>query len=147
MKVKFKKLHEDAKLPAYATPGAAAFDLVASENIIVYGGQTQLVKTGLAVEIPPGFEMQIRPRSGMSLKTTLRIPNSPGTIDSDFRGEICVIMHNTALPEGDWTAFVISKGDRIAQGAICPVIQAEMEFVDELSSTDRGAGGFGSSGK
>jgi dUTP pyrophosphatase len=145
MKVKIKKLHPDAVVPKYATPGAAGFDLVALEDTKLNLGDTTLVKTGLSVEIPEGYELQVRPRSGTSLKTGLRVVNSPGTVDSDYRGEVCVIMQ---LVQGHWdTAYTIKKGDRIAQGVICPIVQAEFEVVDELSSTDRGSGGFGSTGK
>jgi dUTP pyrophosphatase len=149
MKVKIKKLHPDAVVPKYATEGSAGFDLVALENVIIYQGETLLIKTGLSVEIPMGYELQIRPRSGTSLKTPLRVANSPGTVDSDYRGEICVIMTNTdpLVPGYATERFFILKGERIAQGVICPIVQAEFEVVEELSSTDRGAGGFGSTGK
>lgn len=146
MKVKIKKLHPDAVIPAYATPGAAGFDLVALTDITLFSGETKLIKTGLSVEIPQGFEMQVRPRSGTSLKTPLRVANSPGTIDSDYRGEVCVIMTHTGQPF--WPGpFEVKKGERIAQGVICPVVQAQFEVTEDLSVTDRGAGGFGSTGK
>jgi dUTP pyrophosphatase len=144
--VKIKKLHPDAIVPQYSTPGAAGFDLVAIETVILNPGETKLVKTGLAVEIPAGYEMQVRPRSGTSLKTTLRVANAPGTIDSDYRGEVCVIVTNTEAYL-DGAPSYVDKGDRIAQGVIAPVIQAQFEIAEELSSTDRGAGGFGSTGK
>lgn len=142
MKVKVKKLHPDAVLPRYATPGAAGFDLVSIEDVIIQPGDKKLIRTGLSMEIPLGYEMQVRPRSGLSLKTSLRIANSPGTVDSDFRGEVGVIAWNTSPDQ----PFVVCKGDRIAQGVIAPVIQASFEEVDELSDTERGAGGFGSTG-
>ena len=141
LKVKIKKLHEEAVVPKYATKGSAGFDFHALEDVEIYGNQTLLIKTGISVEIPEGFEIQVRPRSGLSLKTKLRIVNSPGTIDSDFRGEICIIMENTN------TLFVekIKKGDRIAQGVLCPVFQAK--FVEEeLEDTERSSGAFGSTG-
>ena len=146
MRVRIKKLHPDAVIPTYATTGAAGFDLVAIEDLEMYPGQTKLIKTGLAFEIPEGYEIQVRPRSGLSLKTMLRVANSPGTIDADFRGEACVIMH---LQEGGvfQLSSWIRKGDRIAQGVLCPIIQASFLEVDELNSTVRGAGGFGSTGK
>lgn len=151
MNVKIKKLHPDAVVPKYATPGAAGFDLVALEDVNIDPGQTKLVKTGLSVEIPTGYELQIRPRSGTSLKTSLRVANSPGTVDSDYRGEVCVIVTNISAPilSGPYAGLPVGvkKGDRIAQGVICPVVQAEFEIVEELSSTDRGSGGFGSTGK
>lgn len=150
MKLKVQKLHSDAVIPKYATPGASAFDLVAIDSLTIGPGETKLVKTGLAMEIPFGFELQVRPRSGMSLKTSLQVANSPGTVDSDYRGEICVIIKNTAValtPEHfDSQTYLIKKGDRIAQGAVCAVNQAEFELVESLSETDRGTGGFGSSG-
>lgn len=149
MKLKIKKTHPDAVIPKYATPGSAGFDLVAVEDVEVLAGSTALVSTGLAFEVPEGFEMQIRPRSGMSLKTPLRVANSPGCIDSDFRGTVQVIMHNTETfsPEAPLSYYKIKKGERIAQAMICPIIQVEMEVVDYLSETQRGEGGFGHTGK
>jgi len=152
MKIQIKKLHPDAVIPRYATPGSSGLDLVALESVVIEAGKTVLVKTGLAIAVPNGFELQVRPRSGLSLKTFLRVANSPGTVDSDYRGEVCVIMTNTAVPcygssgANDYTDEHIKKGDRIAQGVVCPVVQAEIEEVEELDSTDRGAGGFGSTG-
>lgn len=146
MKILIKKLHPDAVVPQYATPGASGFDLVALEEICIFPGATKLVKTGLAIDVGPGYELQVRPRSGLSLKTTLRVANSPGTVDSDFRGEVCVIMTNTA-DAGHNTHNIIRKGDRIAQGVVCPVMRADMEVVEYLDETNRGAGGFGSTGK
>ena len=147
MRVKFKKLHPDATLPFYATPGSSGFDLVAIEDVTIPRGETRLIQTGLAVEIPEGFEMQVRPRSGLSLKTPLRVANSPGTVDQDFRGQVCVIMTNAGLLQSeDW--ITITKGDRIAQGVICPVVRVDLEFAqEELTETKRGDGGFGSSGR
>lgn len=150
MRVKIKKLHQDAVVPKYGTPGAAGFDLVAIENVHLQPGETKLVRTGLAIAIPAGYEMQVRPRSGLSLKTALRIANAPGTVDSDFRGEVCVIAHNSAQPYGDQGSdliITIEKGDRIAQGVICPVVQVGFDVVDELDETQRGAGGYGSTGR
>jgi len=146
MKVKIKRLHPDAVIPRYGSLGAAGFDLVAVEDVQLFGGQTKLVKTGLSVEIPMGFEMQVRPRSGTSLKTSLRVANSPGTIDSDYRGEICVIVTNTVIPAGDIGSVTIKKGERIAQGVICAVEHVTFEEIEELSVTGRGTGGFGSTG-
>lgn len=154
--VKIKKLSPNVLTPEYQTDGAAGFDLHALQDVVITPGETKLIKTGLAFEIPLGFEMQIRPRSGISLKTKLRVANSPGTVDADFRAEVCIIMTNTGTPSlenshvgytiGDDT-ICINAGDRIAQGVICPVYQASFEEVDELSSTDRGAAAFGSTGK
>lgn len=132
-------------LPAYETLGAAGMDVRATESVPIYPQETKLLKTGLFVGIPQGYEIQVRPRSGLSLKTGLRVANAPGTIDSDYRGEICIIMTNT----GDMTAFV-SEGDRIAQLVLAPVLQVEWDEVSDvinLGSTERGAGGFGSTGQ
>jgi dUTP pyrophosphatase len=144
IRVSFKKLSEEAVIPTYQTPGASGFDFHAIEDMEIFPRQTVLVKTGLSMQIPEGYELQVRPRSGMSLKTKMRVANSPGTVDSDYRGEICIIMDNMsmlgALP------FHIKKGDRIAQGVICPVVQAT--FIEQdLTETERGEGGFGSTGK
>lgn len=151
MKIQIKKLCDEAQVPQYATPGAAGFDLHAVENYWIAPGETALVKTGLSFAIPEGYELQVRPRSGLSLKTPLRVANSPGTIDSDYRGEVCVIMTNTASPnpEGELSPLSeqIKMGDRIAQGVICPIIQAEFELTDALPETKRGKGGFGSTGQ
>lgn len=144
LRVKIKKLSPEAVIPQYQTTGAAGFDFHAIEDMEINPRQTVLVKTGLSMEIPEGYELQVRPRSGMSLKTKMRVANSPGTIDSDYRGEICIIMEYIgmlgALP------YQIKKGDRIAQGVICPVYQATF-IEDELSDTERGEGGFGSTNK
>jgi dUTP pyrophosphatase len=144
IKVSFKKLSDKAIVPTYQTEGASGFDFHAIEDMDIEPRMTVLVKTGLSMQIPAGYELQIRPRSGMSLKTKMRVANAPGTIDSDYRGEICIIMENIGLLGS--LPFQIKKGDRIAQGVICPVIQAT--FVEEdLNQTERGEGGFGSTGK
>lgn len=145
VKVKIKKLHPDAVIPQYASEGASGFDLVAVEDVEVWPGETVKVRTGLAFEIPEGYELQIRPRSGISTKTKIRIPNSPGTVDADYRGEVLVLIENTT-DETTNALFQIRKGDRIAQGVIVPVVRAEFEEVEELSETKRGSGGFGSTG-
>lgn len=146
--VLIKIVHPDAVVPKYATPGSAGFDLVAIEDTIIYPVQTQVIRTGLAMAVPKGFELQIRPRSGLSLHTKLRVANSPGTVDSDYRGEIGIIITNTEpeLSLSGYGAVAIKKGDRIAQGVICPVVRAEFEVVDSLDETTRGSGGFGSTG-
>lgn len=145
MKVKIKKLHEDAVVPKYATTGSSGFDLVSIEDVSFNIGDTKLVRTGLSVDIEPGYELQVRPRSGLSLKTPLRVANSPGTVDADFRGEVCVIIQCVPVSYSH-DSSLIKKGDRIAQGVICPIIIAEFEEVRELSETDRGEGGFGHTG-
>lgn len=158
MKVRIKKLHPDAVIPKYATLGSSGFDLVAIEDVELRPSETRLVKTGLAIDVGTGYELQVRPRSGLSLKSPLRVANSPGTVDSDYRGEICVIMTNTdsflyptsngyIFPDlADVIPYKIKKGDRIAQGVVCAVEQANFEVVDNLDETDRGSGGFGSTG-
>lgn len=156
MKLKIKKLHSDAVIPQYQTAGASGFDLHALEDITINPGETKLVKTGLAVAVENGYELQVRPRSGLSLKTPLRVANSPGTVDADYRGEVCVIITNTLEPlmkgyepeDDDRQTFaLIKKGDRVAQGVICPVLQVEFEEVKDLNETDRGSNGYGSTGK
>lgn len=172
MNVNIKRLHEDAVIPKYAHDGDAGFDLVAIEDVIIEPGETALVKTGLAFELPDGYEMQIRPRSGITLKTKLRV--QLGTIDSHFRGEVGVIVDNTAnfadlfdiptiedlyviygingkyycgtdnIKEGG--GYIIRKGDRICQAVIAPVSRVQFTEVDTLGETTRGDGGFGSSG-
>lgn len=166
MNVKIKRLHPAAVIPAYAKPGDSGFDLVAVEDVIIAPGETALVPTGLAFEIPFGYEMQVRPRSGISLRTKLRVANSPGTIDAGFRGEVAVIIDNIA-PEGndfsEWACnvsgelyglddeyedgtYIIRAGNKIAQGVITPVERSTFEETDELTETERGAGGYGSTG-
>lgn len=149
MKIRIKKLHPNAVVPKYATPGSSGFDLVAIEDVMLEPGETKLVKTGLAIDVGTGYELQVRPRSGVSLKTSLRVSNSPGTVDSDYRGEVCVIITNIIdnVTRNHGFNHTIKAGTRIAQGVVCPVEQAEIEVVDSLDETVRGTGGFGSSGK
>lgn len=142
MKVKIKKLHVDAKIPKYAKLGDSGFDLSTVENITILAGQTAIVNTGLSFEIPIGYEMQVRPRSGISAKTKLRVSNAPGTVDSQFRGQVGVIIDNIDHNND----IFIEKGTRIAQGVLCAVEIGEFEEVEELSSTDRGDGAYGSTG-
>ncbi len=142
MKLKIKKLTQEAVIPAYQTELAAGFDLHSIEDYVLKRGERKLIKTGLAFEIEPGYEVQIRPRSGLAFKHGITVLNTPGTIDADYRGEIMVLLIN--LGEED---FEIKKGERIAQAVIVPVIQAEFVEVEELSETKRGKGGFGSTGK
>lgn len=142
MQVKFKKLNKDAKIPQYMTKGAAGFDFSSIENVTLSTGDRIAVDTGLSCKIQDGFEMQIRPRSGMALKQGITVLNAPGTIDSDYTGHIKIILVN--LGDSD---VVIKAGDRIAQGVISPVEQAEFLEVDKLDETERGEGGFGSTGK
>ncbi|MFM6931537.1 MAG: dUTP diphosphatase [Novosphingobium sp.] len=128
-------------LPAYATSGAAGMDVVSAEDVTLAPGARHAVATGLAMAIPLGFEIQVRPRSGLALKHGITVPNTPGTIDSDYRGELKVILINLG---GE--AFEIRRGDRVAQLVLAPVVQAGWVEVDELDDTARGAGGFGSTG-
>jgi dUTP pyrophosphatase len=130
-------------LPSYMTPGAAGMDLLADvdEPVGVEPGARVLIPTGIAIELPPGFEAQVRPRSGLALRHGVTLLNSPGTIDSDYRGEIHVLMVNL----GD-QSYVVRRGDRIAQMVVAPVVRAELRAVDVLSDSRRGPGGFGHTG-
>jgi dUTP pyrophosphatase len=168
--VNVRKLHPDAIVPQYAKSGDSGFDLVAVEDVVISPGKTALVPTGLSFEIPDGLELQVRPRSGVSLKTKLRVANTPGTVDTSYRGEVKIIVDNITVPDecripGFYPlsientqltddnlpacvpgTYIIRKGDRIAQGVIAPVSQAAFTVVDTLSDTERGASGFGHSG-
>lgn len=128
-------------LPAYATTGAAGMDVVSAEDVTLAPGARHAVATGLAVAIPPGFEVQVRPRSGLALKHGISVPNTPGTIDSDYRGELKIILINLGS-----APFEIRRGDRVAQLVLAPVVQAGWVEVEHLDETERGAGGFGSTG-
>ena len=141
MRVKIKQLHPDALIPQYQTLGAAGFDLHALEDYKLSAGERVLVKTGLAFELQIGFELQIRPRSGLALKNGISVLNTPGTIDSDYRGEVGVLLINHSKED-----FAIKKGDRIAQGVVARYERVEFEVCEELGESARGAGGFGSSG-
>lgn len=142
--VKIVKLNPEATIPQYAHPTDAGADVCAIEETKIEAGETKIIKTGLAVAIPAGYEIQVRPRSGLSLKSGLRIANAPGTIDTDYRGEIGVIMTNTKdIP------YVIEKGMKIAQLVISPVPRIrwdEVATIEDLGTTERGEGGFGSTG-
>lgn len=142
IEVKIKKLTPDAKLPTYAHDTDAGADVYSSESVTLNPYETKLIGTGIATAIPKGYEISIRPRSGLSLKTPLRIANSPATIDSLYRGEIKIIMTNTGN-----SPVSIEKGDRIAQMIISPVPMIQWNEVEELDSTERGSGGFGSTGQ
>jgi dUTP pyrophosphatase len=131
----------DLELPAYATEGAAGMDVVAAEDVTLPPGGRHAVATGLAMAVPDGFELQVRPRSGLALKHGISLPNTPGTIDSDYRGELKIILIN--LGDRD---FEVRRGDRIAQLVLAPVVRASWLKVDELDDTARGKGGFGSTG-
>jgi dUTP pyrophosphatase len=139
--LKFKKLHPDAILPQYQTPGAAGMDLCSVEDAELKMGEVRLVATGLAVEIPEGFELQIRARSGLAAKAGVFLVNGVGTIDCDYRGEMKVILSTCQS-----APVPIKKGDRIAQAVLCRVVKADCLEVESLSSTERASGGFGSTG-
>jgi dUTP pyrophosphatase len=141
-KVKVKKLNEKATLPYKAHPTDAGFDLFSIESKEILAGETKLIKTGISIQLPPSTEAQIRPRSGLALKHSITVLNSPGTIDENYRGEIGVVLIN----HGKET-FVVEEHMKIAQMVVKPVLSVDIEEVDgELSSTDRGTGGFGSTG-
>jgi dUTP pyrophosphatase len=133
----------EVPLPSYQTAGAAGLDLCAAvpQSVVIEPGERRFVPTGIAVAIPNGFEGQVRPRSGLALKHGIGIVNSPGTIDSDYRGEIGIVLVNHGSDP-----FVVTNGARIAQLVIAPVARVTVEAVDTLDTTDRGAGGYGSTG-
>jgi dUTP pyrophosphatase len=135
---------EDLPLPAYATPGAAGMDLLAAVDkpVRIPPLGRVLIPTGIAIALPTGFELQIRPRSGLALKSGITLPNTPGTIDEDYRGEIQVILLNASDEH-----FTVTRGMRIAQAVLAPVIRATWTEVADLDETQRGAGGFGSTGR
>ncbi|UYV15777.1 dUTP diphosphatase [Porphyrobacter sp. ULC335] len=141
--VQIKRLPHGAglPLPAYATAGAAGMDVVSAEEVTIAPGARHAVATGLAMAIPAGYEIQVRPRSGLALKHGISVPNTPGTIDSDYRGELKVILINLGTEP-----FAIQRGDRVAQLVLAPVVQAAWDEVAELDATERGEGGFGSTG-
>ena len=143
VKVEVKRLEAGAglPLPAYATDGAAGMDVVSAEDVTIEPGARHAVATGLSMAIPHGYEIQVRPRSGLAFKHGITVPNTPGTIDSDFRGELKVLLINHGTDP-----FAIARGDRVAQLVLAPVVQAAWEEVDKLDATERGAGGFGSTG-
>ena len=132
---------EGLELPEYATDGAAGMDVVSAEALTLAPGARHAVATGLALAIPVGFEVQVRPRSGLALKHGITVPNTPGTIDSDYRGELKVILINHGNEP-----FEVRRGDRIAQLVLAPVTRAAWQVVEELDETARGEGGFGSTG-
>ena len=142
-KILIKRLSKEVSLPKYETSGSSGMDLAAyiDSNININPGQTAIIPTGLALSIPKGFEVQIRPRSGLAAKQKISVLNTPGTIDADYRGEIKIILINLGQE-----TFKVEKGLRIAQMVVCPVVQAQLKEVDDLNETERGKGGFGSTG-
>jgi len=142
MIISMKKLVPSAQLFTYATAGAAAADMYALDNAVVMNGGVSLIKTGIAVQIPDGFVGLVCSRSGLALKNGVAVKNSPGVVDSDYRGDVGVLLENTGS-----TAFFVKAGDRIAQFMVVPVPSVAFKEAEELSETTRGEGGFGSTGK
>ena len=138
-----KRLSKDVTLPKYETEGSSGLDLAANtdKQIKILPGKSEIIPTGLAVAIPKNFEIQIRPRSGLAAKSQISVLNTPGTIDADYRGELKVILINLSDK-----VFIVKKGLRIAQMVLCPVVKAKLKEVTELENTERGSGGFGSTG-
>ena len=138
-----KRLSKDVALPKYETDGSSGLDLAANtdKQIKILPGKSEIISTGLAVAIPKNFEIQIRPRSGLAAQRQISVLNTPGTIDADYRGELKVILINLSDK-----VFVVEKGSRIAQMVLCPVVKATLKEVTELENTERGSGGFGSTG-
>ena len=144
VKILVKKFDKNIKLPTYETSGSSGMDLVAyiKNKIIINPGKTAIISTGISVAIPKNYEIQIRPRSGLAAKKGISVLNTPGTIDSDYRGEIKIILINLSRK-----LFVVKSGDRIAQMILCPVFKAKLKEVKKLPKTIRNKGGFGSTGK
>ena len=142
-KIQIKKLSNEVLTPKYETSGSSGMDIAAyiEKEVIINPGEKALIPTGFSLSIPQGYEVQIRPRSGLAAKKGVTILNTPGTIDSDYRGEIKVILINLSKDK-----FFVKKGERIAQMVVCPIQQVIIEEVSELSETNRGIGGFGSTG-
>lgn len=139
--LKIQKLNKDAIVPQYQSSGASGFDLHSIEDIDVLSGGFVAVRTGLAFEIPVGYEIQVRPRSGLAFKSGISVLNTPGTIDSDYRGEVMVILFNFSK-----NIFSIKKGDRIAQAVLSQIFRANIVLSESLDDTERGNNGFGSTG-
>jgi len=142
MQVKIKKLVSNAIIPKYHSKESAGFDLHSIQNYTIQSSERVLIKTGISIALQRGYELQIRPRSGIAYKHGITVLNAPGTIDSDYRGEIMVLLINHSNDE-----FIIKEGERIAQGVVNEIIQADFIEVDELDDTNRGSGGFGSTGR
>jgi len=141
MKLKIKRIDENAILPQYAHSTDSGMDLFSIEDKIILANETTLIKTGLKIELPPNTEAQIRPKSGIALKNSVTVLNTPGTIDEGYTGEICIILIN----HGN-SPYKVNKGEKIAQMVIMPVIRVEVEEIEVLNETSRGVGGFGSTG-
>jgi len=141
MKIKLMKLNKSAIIPKYEHNDDSGLDLFSTENVEILPGATRLIRTGIAIELPQGTEAQVRPRSGLALKYSITVLNTPGTVDAGYRGEIGVILINHGK-----SSFQVVKGMKIAQMVITPVIHVDIQEVEELSETTRGNGGFGSTG-
>ena len=141
--VLIKRLSKNVELPKYETSGSSGMDLSANINakIKIEPGKTSIIPTGISLSIPKNFEIQIRPRSGLAAKSLVSVLNTPGTIDADYRGELKVILINFGK-----STFIVEKGARIAQMVVCPIVKAKFREVENLDQTDRGSGGFGSTG-
>lgn len=139
--VRLKRLTPDARIPQYAYPDDSGADLYAAEDVVLQPGERRAVSTGLAAEVPLGFELQVRPKSGIALNSGVTVLNTPGTVDAGYRGEIKVILINLGAEP-----YPIRKGQKIAQLVLVPVFRADFQEVEELSESMRGAGGFGSTG-
>ncbi|MBO3443151.1 dUTP diphosphatase [Clostridium sp. CCUG 7971] len=139
--LKIKKLSEEAIIPNFAHRGDAGMDLYSIEEVVIPSSETRLIKTGISIQLPKNTEAQVRPRSGMALKHSITVLNTPGTIDEGYRGEICIILINHGKDE-----FVVTKGMKIAQMVVKPIYDINIEEVKELDNTERGQGGFGSTG-
>lgn len=141
MKIKIKKTHPNGKIPTYATDGSGAFDFYSAEDVVVHENYAKAINLGVAMEVPDGHVLLLFPRSSIGKNTGLRMPNSVGVIDSDYRGTIHALYENVV-----WGNYLVQTGERIAQGIIVPIPKVEFEEVEELSTTERGEGGFGSTG-
>ena len=143
-KIQIKRLNSEVKIPSYKTQGSSGMDLMAflKDPVTIKPKSSELISTGIAVAIPEDTEIQIRPRSGLAAKSNISVLNTPGTIDSDYRGELKIILFNHSADD-----FVVNNGDRIAQMVLMPVLKASFEEVENLPNTIRGTGGFGSTGK
>ena len=139
--LKFKKLNDDAIIPMYSHKEDAGMDLFSTEEIVIPSGSWGLVKTGISIELPHGYEAQVRSKSGLALKSGIFVLNSPGTVDENYRGEVCVILMNVSKVD-----YKVEKNQKIAQMVINKVEHLEIALVDEMSKTSRGEGGFGSTG-
>ncbi len=142
-KIQIKRISKKVLIPKYETPGSSGMDIAAyiEKNITIEPGEKALIPTGFTLSVPKGYEVQIRPRSGLAIKKNISVLNTPGTIDSDYRGEIKVILVNFGKEK-----FLVENGSRIAQMVVCPIVQATLQEVEDLTKTKRGTGGFGSTG-